>query len=240
MKRSNETSGKEVDNWIGTWWTPKDSTPKQMVARSLSEDIDLMSRDIRTKLDIKEDDIVLDLCCGNGMITRRMSQYCREIHGVDYSKILLEEARRDDSCTNVHYYFGNALNIDKLFTRSYFDKIYCYAAYQYINYDDGRKLIKLMADVTKSGGMILMGDIPDISRRWNYYNNPIRKCLFLIKRLRCLISGMGQDSMGWWWDPSLIEKACIDLNLDCDILNLDEKLPHWNYRFDALVKKMSE
>ena len=47
--------------------------------------IELLISAIRRRLDLRREDILLDLCCGNGLITAQLSHWCRAVVGVDYS-----------------------------------------------------------------------------------------------------------------------------------------------------------
>ena len=54
-----------------------------------NEQLDKIILDIVQKLELKSDDRVLDLCCGNGMITYGMAQNCQSIVSVDFSEPLI-------------------------------------------------------------------------------------------------------------------------------------------------------
>src|SRR5690348_16761296 len=56
------------------------------------EQIEMIVQAIASGLDLAEDDVVLDLCCGNGALTTRIFQRCKGGLGVDYSKFLIEIA----------------------------------------------------------------------------------------------------------------------------------------------------
>ena len=47
------------------------------------EEVDLIVEALRSGLQLNASDTVLDLCCGNGLITRRVAGACGTIIGVD-------------------------------------------------------------------------------------------------------------------------------------------------------------
>jgi predicted TPR repeat methyltransferase len=54
--------------------------------------VDALVQDIAHRLAIKGTDHLLDLCCGNGLVTHQCAPFCRSIVGVDYSEPLLQIA----------------------------------------------------------------------------------------------------------------------------------------------------
>ena len=58
------------------------------------QQIDMIVDAIRTRLELRGDDRLLDLCCGNGALTTLLSPYCRDVTGVDLSPYLIGVAKR--------------------------------------------------------------------------------------------------------------------------------------------------
>lgn len=228
------------DRFIGVWVQPRNDSQKAQVGRT-NEDINIIAVDIMKKLKIEKSDIILDVCCGNGLITSIVAGHCNEIYGVDFSNILIEVAKKENNGRNICYYSSDALDINDIFRDNFFDKSYCYFSFQYFDYVRGEQLIDIMARLTKPGGWILIDDIPDIRRRWYYYDTILNKIFFVMERIRRIVRGHdGQDSLGWWWHPGSIIKICEKLNLKCDILEQDKNLPYSYYRFGVLIKKKSK
>src|SRR5260370_21777092 len=59
--------------------------------------VDLIEQAIRRGLAIAPSDILLDLCCGNGLVTKRIAAVALRVYGVDFSPTLIEVARRQFS-----------------------------------------------------------------------------------------------------------------------------------------------
>src|SRR5579872_5262431 len=60
-----------------------------------SEQVDMLVDAIARGLDIKADDVVLDLCCGNGVITDRIFAQCSGGVGVDFTPYLIDVAKEN-------------------------------------------------------------------------------------------------------------------------------------------------
>lgn len=71
---------------------------------------------IEHHLDLKEADVVLDLCCGNGLITKEIAKLCKEVVGVDFLYTLLEVANKYHRPRKVSYKHISVLELDKLST----------------------------------------------------------------------------------------------------------------------------
>jgi ubiquinone/menaquinone biosynthesis C-methylase UbiE len=82
-------------------------------------------------MEITPDDIILDIGCGNGMVTKAYSKICKEIVGIDISKALIDSAKID-SPSNCSFLVGSVFNLDTLIGNQKFTKIYAYGVLQYI------------------------------------------------------------------------------------------------------------
>lgn len=58
---------------------------------------------IVVQLDLQKDESLLDVCCGNGALSRALLPYCKQIVGVDFSENLIKQAQNfedDNSISN--------------------------------------------------------------------------------------------------------------------------------------------
>ena len=58
------------------------------------EESDLYVQDIKNKLKLNGNDVLLDLACGNGIITYELSNYVKKVIGVDFSNPLIANAKK--------------------------------------------------------------------------------------------------------------------------------------------------
>ncbi len=68
-----------------------------------AEQIDRIVEGIVRNLDLRAGHAMLDLCCGNGLLTARLAQRVATITGVDYSASLIDVARARNQPPNVTY-----------------------------------------------------------------------------------------------------------------------------------------
>ncbi len=139
MTETRKTGG---DAYIGKWVHPESDTPLEMVGRKGSHDLDWISDFIGQLLDVGPSDNVLDLCCGNGLISVRMAKNAHMVVGVDFSEMLLEQARSQFSAPNITYLQGDARLLHQAVGTRTFDKAYISAAFQYFDDATGGDVLK--------------------------------------------------------------------------------------------------
>jgi len=182
-------------------------------------------------LDLEKDDQVLDLCCGNGLITIELAKKCKEVVGVDFSQPLLEVANRGHRPVNVTYLHMNILDLDKMAPMALgpFDKILMYGGLQYLKRRDLIPVLRNILRLSSEGRVILLGSIPDGKRKRKFYNTAKRRLDYLVRKIS------GREAIGTWWDKEFIRRACRRLGLQCEFYEQSVDLPRSHYRFDVRI-----
>ena len=182
-------------------------------------------------LNIKRSDDVLDVCCGNGILTQQIAKKCKQIIGVDDSIKLLKVAQENYSDLNVSYINCNALKISKSIEGKLFDKIYLQFSFQYFeNKKDGERVISEMLKSLKPNGKIFIGDIPNHDNFHQFYGTFMKKLRYLKDRL------LDKNSMGKFWKVSELNAICKKLEVKGTFLEQPKQLPYSHYRFDYLIE----
>src|SRR5262247_3515231 len=106
---------KDFWNRFPTQFT-KDEFLKQVAKTVRGEPIasvqfDNIILDLIQKLELNDNDDVLDLCCGNGLITSFIAEKCNSIVGIDFSNPMIEIAREYHSPNNTKYLNLSVLDI---------------------------------------------------------------------------------------------------------------------------------
>jgi ubiquinone/menaquinone biosynthesis C-methylase UbiE len=126
--------------------------------------------DIRNKLRLNPENLLLDIGCANGLIDRRISRYVKKIIGLDLSiKELTQAKKNNHDISNVFFCAGEAF---KLPIRSNsIDKTLLYSVTMHFEAEDIKKIIAEIIRVTKNSGVILIGE----NIRKNENNNGEKK-----------------------------------------------------------------
>ena len=186
---------------------------------------------IGDQLHLEKDDTLLDLCCGNGLITKELGRSCRMVVGIDFSQPLVDVANQHHQAANVVYQRMNVLELDKLppMVPGLFSKVLMYEALQNFRKQDLKRLLENVLKLSSRDVVILLGSIPDHARKWRFYNTPKRKLAHLARRM------LGTDPIGTWWKRGDIHTTCKQFGLQCKFQEQHKELHTSHYRFDAVM-----
>ncbi|MFC1618623.1 class I SAM-dependent methyltransferase [Candidatus Neomarinimicrobiota bacterium] len=189
--------------------------------------------DIASHLDLQPGDSLLDLCCGNGLITANLASKCSTAVGIDYSEPLLTVAKRDHQRDNIIYIHASILDLDHkvLSADGRFSKIMMYEALQHFKKRDLSRILQVISSLTTDDALILIGSIPDRIRKRNFYNTPKRQLVALWRQLT------GRDSIGSWWTSKEISRIARQRGFHSQVLTQNQNLHTSHYRFDVLLRK---
>ncbi|MFN4082846.1 MAG: class I SAM-dependent methyltransferase [Bacteroidia bacterium] len=197
--------------------------------KNLSDEILIKTTNyIIEKLEITKEKNVLDVCCGNGLITKQIAHYCNEITGVDFSEKLIETAIKNKKL-NTTYICENALEFSLNQT---FDVIFIAFSFQYFeSNNEAATLIKNCLNHLKNGGKLLLTDVPDANKFFSFYNTTIKLISYIVQILK------NKNKMGRFWHKKEILNLCDSLGVKGEIIKQQYWQPYHHYRFDILITK---
>jgi cyclopropane fatty-acyl-phospholipid synthase-like methyltransferase len=194
---------------------------------------DALISDIHKALDLSKDDFILDLCCGNGIITSEISRHCNGIIGIDFSKPLIKIAEKHNKPDNVSYYCMSILdkNVNNIIHKR-FTKIYMYEALQHFEEHDLQRILELVLEISSSNPLFFIGSIPDADKLWDFYNTEERRADYRRRK------SQGEEAIGTWWSRDYIADVCLQNGLECEFLSQNQILHSAHYRFDVRLTKL--
>ncbi|MBX2982311.1 MAG: class I SAM-dependent methyltransferase [Flavobacteriales bacterium] len=187
--------------------------------------------DIVQTCNINSDSVVLELCCGNGMLLGPVAKLCSEAIGVDFSAPLISELERNFGDV-VTAYLADALEYEC--PRRDLDVILVYFSIQHFSERDALLLIERSIPWLKQGGRLFVGDVPDEAVKWDYINKPeFRKDYFT--RLKS-----DTPKIGHWFRREFFQGLADHLP-QVRVEVLDQPAHHINsdIRFDVLITKLN-
>ncbi|MBI3450381.1 MAG: class I SAM-dependent methyltransferase [Acidobacteria bacterium] len=189
---------------------------------------------IDNALQLTSDDALLDLCCGNGVLTSRLAARCREAVGIDSSVALLRVAEEDHAQPNLRYHQLSALELPQLATSTGgpFTKVLIYEALQHFAPHDLAALLAGIARLVAPGARLFMGSVPDRARRSRFHDTPRRRLVATLRRIA------GRDAIGTWWEREMVWAALESAGWSCAILDQPRALHTAHYRFDLLAVRV--
>lgn len=256
-------SDTERDAYIGKWVHPDTDAPLEMVGRKGTHDMDWIAGFIGDLLRVGKDEDVLDLCCGNGLVTVRVAERAHSVVGVDFSRTLLQQARSGFTRDNITYLEGDARNLTAAIGNRVFHKAYISAAFQYFDREMGADVLRGLHAAVVPGGQVAILDIPDKGRKLAHQARAAMRLLapsketaggesqktnarfhtlgsrvsYLARNVGAAIGLRKGDDLGWWW----AREEFLEVARACGFsgITLDQPVmnPHHTYRFDALLTR---
>ena len=191
--------------------------------------------EIILKTGLTSDDIVLDVCCGNGLLTSIIAKECSFVTGVDFSRPLIDIARGSFGRENIRYFCLSALDINPAILQlsAPYTKVYMYEALQHFREDQFPAVLDALLSVAAPNAVFLFASVPDIEKLWSFYD--IQHKEEYIQRMN-----EGNDPLGTWWSKAYIAETCDLLGLRCSFLPQDPCLHTAHYRFDFVCGRKGQ
>jgi hypothetical protein len=193
-----------------------------------NDEIDLIVNDIVDKLNLLKNDSLLEMCCGNGIITKKLSNQIQKIYAFDFTDHLVNCALKFNNANNIEYSIGDAnKNFFNFFNeKKTIEKFLMSFSLGYFNVLELEQiLIRIMKHSKKFSFYIT--EVPIDELKWNFYNTEERKKFYNNTSKDEFNNGMGK----WWKKNELIEIAKkYDLIINFfEISNISS-----NYRLNVL------
>ncbi len=195
---------------------------------------DAMVMVISRALSLAHEDRLLDVCCGNGVVTAALATQCSDAIGVDFSQPLIQIATEYHGGPNLAFEVKDALSLrfdEALACRGKFDCVLMYAALQHFERADLPELLAGLSKHTAESGRIMIGGIPDIDRRDEFLTTRASKLRYRYYQLR------RRDRIGTWWSQAEIVRAASTLGLHCVVDDHSAGRPGGHYRFDVILSQ---
>jgi SAM-dependent methyltransferase len=190
--------------------------------------VDLRTDSIRKNLNLQTSDILLDICCGNGLITKKLAQYVSFIYAIDFSEELIKVANNFNMAANIIYILGDAVNMN--YSRfSKVNKICLQSCWQYLSNKEVSKFLNNLSVLNNI--IVYISNIPDKEKIWNYYDTDEKKSFYLQREKE------GKPHIGTWWKKKEVEKIVKDNGFKCKFLTINKNMNTSYYRFDVLLSK---
>ena len=192
------------------------------------EQLEILLGVITEGLKLGQDDVLLDLCCGNGLVTARLSPLCRLIVAVDYSNELIQVAKMTNSASNITYMSRSVEDLlpgDLPPTGP--TKICMNAGLQYFT---GPILHRLLVSLRRLACVdleLLFTAVPDAERLERFYNTPERRAEYERR------SAGGNEAIGTWWDRTHLISIFQQEGYDARAVDQNPSLHTAHYRFDV-------
>ena len=135
------------------------------------EQMDLIENSIVLGLQLSKEDKVLDLACGNGILSKRLFEKCRGLHGVDLSAFLISVAQ--EYFQNLPRYKFLQSDIVEFLRHDFeclkFNKVLCYGSFSYLSEEAAKETLTLLHARYPNVSCVYIGNLPDYDKRHLFF-----------------------------------------------------------------------
>ena len=195
-----------------------------------------MINDIETKLELKQDDVVIDLCCGNGVLTFEIAKHVQRVIGIDGSAAYIKNAQKFKNSRNIKYILSDITDFDNIkrqLDNTACTKVLFYASLAYFEPAQLIQILQFINCVSAAECSVLIGSILDKSSKFKYFNTIKRRFHYFVNYV-ILRKDLG---LGRWWSKKELKRIACMCNYYIDFTNQDKLLHTAHYRYDILLKK---
>ena len=188
-------------------------------------------------LQLTNKDRLLELCCGNGLMTKHLASLVDQVCAVDFVERLIEHARKFRSAPNIQYVCADALGyLEQLLKNGLYvpSKVLLGDALGYFEPQVLSDVLAGLKCLTGNNFIFMATGIPSDELKYNFYNTPERVHRYKENQLRV---NNTNDGIGRWWRKEELEHIAGQVDLRVTLSNQPLELSH--FRTDAVFESRS-
>jgi SAM-dependent methyltransferase len=191
------------------------------------DQIDLIVSSVTSGLDLNKEDILLDLCCGNGALSNLLFNYCNKGIGVDFSEYLISIANKHFKSANCDYFLDDVIDFCRtLASAKKITKAVCYGSFSYLEKSRAEELLFLLGVNFKNLTHVYIGNCPDKSKLESFFSP------------ETYVSGIEDDPdspIGIWRSKEDFISLARKCGWNILIKNMPDTYYAASYRFDVVL-----
>lgn len=141
--------------------------------------------DFKEFLAPQQSDIIIDVGCGLGYNTYRISKHVNKIIGIDISSYAISKAREWYNKDNVEFKTCDLTNLSSVFEPNYFDAAICIDLIEHLDDKSIKKMFYSLKTVLKNGGRVII-------------ENPVNEVTRYKPFLRRIVTFLGKNYDDDW------------------------------------------
>lgn len=194
------------------------------------EQINMIVDAVVARLDLKADDTLLDLACGNGALSRLFFGRCTEYLGVDFSEYLISVAKKHFEVPPRHRFeLHDAAEYVRLEPRpERFTKALCYGSFAYFPAPAANEMLRVLFGRFRNLRAFFIGNLPDKERAQAFYgdNTPTADEL-----------ADSSSQIGIWRTREEFSSMARDAGWKISFSTMPDGYYSSHYRYDALLTR---
>jgi cyclopropane fatty-acyl-phospholipid synthase-like methyltransferase len=193
------------------------------------DQIKLIIDTISSALDLKSEESLLDIACGNGALSQQLFDSCSEYLGIDLSEHLISIAKTNFEKLPEYQFIrqGAAEYVCAESHPARFSKVLCYGSFAYFSFSDATEVLNTLFKKFTNAQSVFIGNLPDRDRALEFY----KKSLDEEELSDC------STSIGIWRTRNEFTKLANDAGWKVEISNMPAEFFNSYYRYDALLTR---
>jgi SAM-dependent methyltransferase len=196
------------------------------------DQLDLLIDGVVRGLNLERDDILLDLCCGNGAITDPIFARCKGGVGVDFTRYLIEVAKTnfERPVERVYEVFDVQDFVETTNRAECFTKVMCYGAFQCLSEKKAAAVLVALRQRFPNVQRVFLGNLPDLDNADLLFRETLRTELWPFTELK------RHDTLfGIWRTREEIIKLALECGWRAELSQMPSSYYCAYYRFDAAL-----
>ena len=201
--------------------------------KPVSQDqVTLIIEGIARGLAIEPGDVVLDLCCGNGVITNPIFERCRGGTGVDFTPFLIEVAKANfEKIPDRLFRLSDVCEyVETTDDTARVTKVMCYGAFQCLLERKSAGMLIALRKRFPSVRRVLLGNLPDLDRAGLFWRQDVGSEPWPLQDLK-----RHDTPFGIWRTEEEVRKLTTDCGWRTTITRMPPPYFCAHYRFDAIL-----
>lgn len=197
--------------------------------RPVGEDqIQMIVDAVTAGLDLHHEDVLLDLCCGNGALSTRLFALCQGGTGADFSAPLIQVAHLNFQAPPREMYFLSDVVefLGQCAEPARFTKALCYGAFQYLAPERARVFLETLYLRFPNVQRIFIGNLPDKDRMEQFFRG---------NAWRPGIENDPGSPIGIWRAEQEFSVLSVDCGWRAEYRRMPAEFYAAGYRYDAIL-----
>lgn len=191
------------------------------------DQIELIVHQMIEALSLGPDDVLLDICCGNGALSDRFFDRCSGGVGVDYSETLVEIARKYFSRPSVTYEEGEAVEfLSGAEAPERFTKALVYGSFNYFPRAAAEQMLTALRKRFTGVDRLVIGNVADAAHLEAFFGD----------RYEPGIEERPDSAIGIWWSRPAFMALAQRAGWSAEFRRMPEAFYARHYRFDAVLR----
>jgi len=192
--------------------------------------IDMIVGAVRNGLSLDREDVLLDIGCGNGALSRYFFNDCSQMLGIDFSEYLISVAKANFENPPFFTFEESdaASYVDMEPEPARFTKALCYGCFSYLTFVDAEHVLRQLSERFLHIKTLYIGNLPDKERAHLFYEEGTN------------FSGLLDDNtspIGIWRSKEEMTELAFDTGWNVNFYTMPTDFYATHYRYDVILSR---